>query len=102
MALCLLVHLCVEHAFLITGRLLRLGTETGYSYDQYWIGVQSQDHVILRIKACKDAHILLSETFEDTGSVYEVALGMQGENTKCLKMSLYEFTVQTKVTVSVG
>ena len=57
-----------------------LKTTADYSYTQYWAGVYGQDHVIMRIQACSDAHILLSYAAEDMSNVYEIALGTKSKN----------------------
>ena len=47
------------------------------------------DHVVLRIKACRDAHILLSEDIGATNNTYEAALGIIGNTKSVLRESVY-------------
>ena len=46
-------------------------------YNQTWVGVQHDDSVVVQVKACSNAHILLSEVFGETANIYEIALGVE-------------------------
>ena len=52
-----------------------------YSYSQTWFSTLNVDHVVLKIMACRDAHILFSDEFGMGSNMYEAALGIGG-NTK--------------------
>lgn len=65
----------------VAGRLLNVKTVATYSYNQAWFTTLYVDHVVLRIKACRDAHILLSDKIGLGDNMYEAALGIGG-NTK--------------------
>jgi hypothetical protein len=65
----------------VVGRLLNVTTVKDYSYDQTWLSTAFSDHIVLKIKACRDAHILLSDTLGMGSNMYEAALGIGG-NTK--------------------
>jgi len=67
--------------FGLVGRLLNVTTIENYSYNQTWFSVLYVDHVVLKIKACRDAHILLSDAIGKGNNMYEAALGIIG-NTK--------------------
>ena len=58
------------------GRMFNVTTVSYYSYNQAWITTSSTDHMVVRIKACRDPHILLSETVGMGNNSYEVAFGI--------------------------
>ena len=47
-------------------------TEDVASYQQYWYSTQGMDHTLIDVKACHDAHIILSESQQNYDNVYEV------------------------------
>jgi len=53
------------------------------------------DHIILRIKACRDAHILLSESLEMGANTYEVALGILSNTMTVIREGPYGANVAT-------
>ena len=42
-------------------------TEDQYSYSQYWVSTALNDHFLFRVKACADAHIILSDLMQGLG-----------------------------------
>jgi Farnesoic acid 0-methyl transferase len=63
------------------GRVFNVSTISDYSYNQAWLTTTTVDHVVLQIKACRDPHILLSESIGLGPNSYEAAFGIIG-NTK--------------------
>ena len=51
-------------------------TESVASYEQYWYRVEGSDHTLIDVKACHDAHIILTESVQNFDKVYEIALGI--------------------------
>lgn len=74
---------------LLPGRVFNVSTLSQYSYSQAWLTTLAVDHVILRIKACRDAHILLSEQIGLSNNTYEAALGIIGNTKSVLRDSPY-------------
>ena len=55
-----------------TARQTLVRTENISSYDQYWYSVAGMQHTLIDVKACHDAHIILSESELNLDNVYEV------------------------------
>ena len=74
----------------VTVRKLQVQTTKDYSYSQNWYSVRDEDHTIIRVMACADAHILLSNEQGTPGSnTYEVALGIGGNTDSVIRESPY-------------
>ncbi|ELU10678.1 hypothetical protein CAPTEDRAFT_63764, partial [Capitella teleta] len=57
-------------------------TVDSYTYTQNWVSVVDQDHIVMKVQACADAHIIFSETEDEiSDNVYEVIIG-GWDNTK--------------------
>ena len=69
------------HTYSVTGRVFNVSTIKDYSYRQTWFSTYYVDHVILKIKACRDVHVLFSDALGLGSNMYEAALGIGG-NTK--------------------
>ena len=46
-------------------------------HNQTWMTLHNSNHIVFQVKACSDAYIALSETFDNTSSAYEIALGVE-------------------------
>ena len=57
----------VTNCSAVTVRAVLASTETSYSYQQYWLTAIQTDHVVFRVQACADAHLLLTEGVENEG-----------------------------------
>lgn len=69
--------------------MLDASTIADYSYRQAWFTTLVVDHVILRIKTCRDAHILLSESIGISNNTYEAALGILGNTQSVMREGPY-------------
>ena len=45
----------------------------------------AQNHIVLKVKGCKDAHILLMEANVTWGNVYEIALGIKSNTESVIR-----------------
>ena len=66
--------------FCVSVREAIVTTESVASYEQYWYRVEGTDHTLIDVKACHDAHIILTESLQNYDRVYEVALGINRNN----------------------
>ena len=53
-----------------------MDTGEDYSYDQVWVSTVGKEAIVLQVRACRDAHVLLSDQEGTIGNSYEVAIGM--------------------------
>lgn len=58
-----------------------MDTGEDYSYEQAWVTAIGRNAIVLQVKACRDAHVLLSDKEGEIGNAYEVAIGM-ADNSK--------------------
>lgn len=77
----------------VIGRVLNVSTILDYSYSQTWFTTFYTDSVVLRIKACKDAHILFSDAIGMGSNMYEVALGINGNTESVIREGPYHANV---------
>ena len=54
--------------------MINVTTESVASYQQYYLESTDMDHLVLGVKACHDAHILLTEDLDpdDSSNLWEV------------------------------
>jgi len=69
--------------------VLNVTTVDFYSYTQTWISTEYRDHIVLMMKGCKDAHILLSDAVGLGTNMYEVALGINGNTQSVMREGPY-------------
>jgi hypothetical protein len=73
----------------LAGRVFNVSTIFDYSYKQAWLTTTTVDHVVLQIKACRDPHILMSETLGIGSNTYEAAFGIIGNTKSVLRDGPY-------------
>jgi Farnesoic acid 0-methyl transferase len=78
---------------LCAGRVLDVTTGDSYSYNQMWFTTLYTDHVILKIQACQDAHILFSDSIGMGSNMYEAALGIIGNTRSVMREGPYDENV---------
>lgn len=74
---------------IVSGRIFDVSTIKEYSYYQVWATTYYVDHIVLHIKGCRDAHILLSETYHMGDNAYEVALGILNNTASVIREGPY-------------
>ena len=78
----------------IAGRVLNMTTLSDYSYQQLWFTTMSTESAVLRIMACRDAHIVLSETIGMGNNLYEIGLGIIGNTVSVIREGLQGVNIE--------
>lgn len=64
--------------------------EGEWNYNQAWLSTYDMDHVIVRVKADHDAHLVFSDTMGDENTnVYEVVLGSHTNTNSLMRRCVY-------------
>ena len=67
---------------------ITLGTTDDYAHNQAWMTLRNSDSIVFQVKACSDAYIALSESFDNTSNAYEIALGTKDNTNSEIRMSV--------------
>ena len=52
-----------------------VNTDNGYNYKNTDLDLSKADGIVFKVKACNDAHIILSTSTNFDNNMYEIALG---------------------------
>ena len=73
----------------LKGRKLRVVTPDNYYYNTMWKSVQGRNFINFAVRACSDAHVVLTENEGDTsGKVYEFIIGGWTNSKSLLRLSI--------------
>ena len=67
------------------GRVTMAHTSTDYNYYQFWQTTADMQHVVFSVRACNDAHIIMSTGLFIVHDVYEVALGIKSNTESVIR-----------------
>lgn len=64
--------------------------EGNWNYRQAWLSTYGMDHLVVRVKAAHDAHLVFSDTMGDeNANVYEVVLGSHDNTNSLMRRCVY-------------
>ena len=67
--------LTITLSFILAHDIL-IATKDQINYEQLWLTEYANNDMVISVKACSDAHIILSPDVGNTEDVYEIALGI--------------------------
>ena len=60
----------------VAGQFAQVHSEKSYDYARFWYTVATRRHLVFSVRACRDAHVALADSFEmNSQHVYEVVIG---------------------------